>query len=704
MPDARRRGGAVLAARVGMTALAGLAALGLAATATQTAWSADNAPGSGPHTLKLTGIDPAVRPGDDFFAYANGQWVRTTEIPPDRSTFGPDSVLVEQATQRVDELMRKVVAGGAQQAEEARKAGDYYASFMDEAAIEKKGLTALQPELAAIAAIADRHDLARALGKTLRADVDALNNTQFHTANLFGLWVAKDLDDPARYSPFLLQGGLGLPDRDFYLNPSAHMAAIRDKYRAHLTAILTLAHVSDPQATAGRVFDLEHRIAEVHWSRADSEQVRKANNRWPRAELAQRAPGLDWQSFLSAAGLAEQPELVAWQPSAITGIAALVGSEPLQTWKDFLTAHAIEHASRYLPKAFVDEQFAFYGGVLAGTPQLQPRWKRAVSSTNEALGFAVGKLYVEQYFPPQEKQRAQAMVRAILEAFGARIDRLEWMSPQTRLKAKAKLATLKVSVGYPDAWRDYSGLKIVRGDALGNAERGEQFEYRRNLAKLGAKVDRDEWVMTPQTVNAVNLPVMNSINLPAAILQPPYFDPHRPAVMDFGAIGSLIGHEVSHSFDDQGALFDEEGRLRNWWTPEDLAHFEAASRRLAAQYDGYHPFPDLAVNGEQTLSENLADVAGLAAAYDAWRLTLHGAPAPQVGDFSGEQLFFLSFAQSWRQKVREPALRQRIVTDGHAPAQYRADTVRNLDPWYTAFDVKKGEALYLEPKDRVRVW
>jgi predicted metalloendopeptidase len=513
------------------------------------------------------------------------------------------------------------------------------------------------------------------------------------------------LNDPSQYSPFLLQGGLGMPDRDYYLNPSPRMADIRTKYQAHIAAVLKAAQVSDPEAKAARIFDLEHRMAEVHWSRAESEDVLKGNNHWTRGDFDQHAPGLDWNAFLAAAGLDDKKlRFVVWQPSALTGLSALTASQPLETWKDYLLFHAVERASPYLPKTFVDEGFAFYGTVLAGTPQLRPRWKRAVDATDEALGDAVGKLYAERYFPPSEKARAEGMVRNLLTAFAERIDKLDWMAPQTRAKAKEKLGVLKVGVGYPDHWRDYSGLQVVRGDALGNAERAELFEYHRNLAKLGHPVDRSEWVMTPQTVNAVNLPAMNAINFPAAILQPPYFDPQREEVMDYGSIGAVIGHEISHSFDDQGALFDAKGRLNNWWTKEDFAHFQAAGARLVAQFDAYHPFPDLAVNGKQTLSENIADVAGLAAAYDAWRLGLHGTKATPVSGFNGDQLFFLSFAQAWRLKIREPALRQRIVTDGHAPSEYRADTVRNLDAWYTAFTVQAGQKLYLAPQDRVRIW
>jgi putative endopeptidase len=654
--------------------------------------------------LDFAGIDRLVVPGDDFFRYANGAWLASARIPPDRSSYGTGSMLTELTRQRTVDLLRQAAASEAPEGSEARKIGDYYTSFLLEAEIEKRGLGPLEPALKEIASIRDRHRLAQALGKTLRADVDVLNDTQLHTDNLFGLWVAQDLDAPAHYSPFLLQGGLGLPDRDYYLKQSPDMVEIRTKYQTHIAAVLKLAQVPDPEAKAARIFDLEHRMAEVHWSRAKSEEVLEGNNHWARKDFRRRAPGLDWDAYFAATGLTHQATFVVWQPSALIGLSALTASESLESWKDYLTFRRIEHASRYLPKAFVDEEFAFHGTVLSGTPELQPRWKRAVDETNRALGEAVGKIYVQHYFPPPDKARADAMVRNILTAFGHRIDKLDWMAPQTKAKAKAKLAALKIGVGYPDRWRDYSGLVIIRGDALGNGERAELFEYNRNLAKLTQPVDRSEWAMTPQTVDAVNLPAMNAINFPAAILQPPNFDPNREPVMDYGATGAVIGHEISHSFDDQGALFDASGRLSNWWTPDDFAHFRAATAHLVAQFDTYHPFAELAVNGKQTLSENIADVAGLAAAYDAYHLALQGEQAAPVSGFNGDQLFFLSFAQTWRTKIREPALRRLVVTDGHAPPEYRADTVRNLDAWYGTFNVQPGQKLYLAPQDRVRIW
>ena len=711
------RGGLTRCLAAGLASLLGAAAAApptsgsAAAAATPAAAAIPPAPAvraaAGTSTLgapDVSGMDSSVAPGDDFFRYANGAWTAKAVIPPDRSSWGTFAELRELTLTRNRDLIS--AAAGAAAGTEARKVGDYYASYLDEAGIERLGTGPLQPGLQHIDGIKDGAGLARALGSTLRADVDILNNTNFHTENLFGLWVAQDLDDPARYSPFLLQGGLSLPDRDYYLDSSAKMADIRIRYQAHIAAVLRLAQIPEPEvkAKAARIFELERRIAQVHSSREESEQVLKGDNHWTRAQFQARAPGLDWEGFFAAAGLGAQEGFVVWQPGAVTGISALTVSVPLADWKDYLRFHLIESRAAYLPKAFVDERFAFYGHVLSGTPQLQSRWKLAVDATNEALGEAVGKLYVARYFSAADKARAQALVKSLVAAFSRRIDNLQWMSPQTRTKAKAKLAALKVGVGYPDQWRDYSGLEIRTGDAFGNAERAQLFEYRRNLAKLGRPVDRGEWAMTPQLVNAVNLPAMNALNFPAAILQPPFFDARRDVVMDYGAIGSIIGHEISHSFDDQGALFDAGGRLRNWWTKEDFAHFKAAGQRLAEQFSAYRPFPDVNVNGTQTLSENIADVAGLSVAYDAWHGTLGGNPAPAAGGYTAEQLFFLSFSQNWRSKVREASLRRQIVTDGHAPAEYRADTARNLDAWYAAFDVRPGQRLYLAPADRVRVW
>lgn len=657
-----------------------------------------------PGWLDLSAVDRATAPGDDFYAFANGAWLKSTGIPPDRSVWGSSAQMVDLTQRRVADLVAEAERAQAPAGTELRKIGDTYASFLDEAAIEALGAAPLKPALDRAAAIADKQALARALGATLRADVDVLNNTWLHTPNLLGLWVAADLDDPTRYAPFLLQGGLALPDREYYLSPSPRMAEVRGKYQAHVAALLALAGVAGAEAKAARILDLETRMAAVHASREATGDVQKGNNHWARADFAARAPGLDWGAFFEAAGLGTEQRFVVWQPGAVSGLSALVASQPLEAWKEWLAFHELERAAAFLPRAFVDEQFAFHGKVLTGAPQQRDRWKRAVDVTDAALGEAVGRLYVERFFPPAEKARAEEMVRNIMAAFARRIDALDWMAPATKAQAKAKLAVLKVGVGYPDKWRDTSGLQVVRGDALGNAERAARFHTREAIARLGQPVDRGEWVMNPQLVNAVNLPALNAMNFPAAILQPPEFDPARPVVMDYGAIGAVIGHEISHSFDDQGALFDADGRLRNWWTEADFAHFRASGAALARQYDAYRPFPDLAINGTQTLGENIADLAGLAAAFDAYRMAYGGRPAPPAEGLSGDQQFFLSYAWSWRQKYRDPVLRQRVITDGHSPAPWRVATVRNLDAWVEAFGVREGQGLFLPPDRRVRVW
>jgi predicted metalloendopeptidase len=655
------------------------------------------------HGIDVAGMDRSVQPGDDFNAYANGGWAKATTIPADKSSAGPWATVSDLTRQRTADLIQGISSAGANASDEERKIGDFYAAYMDEAAIEAKGFAPVEPALRAIAAIADRHALARAIGETMRADVDPVNNTNFQTGHLFGVFVSQGLDDPSHNVPYLLQGGLGLPDREYYLSPAPQMAAIRTAYQTYLVSAFSLAGLSDARTRAARVLALETKIARAHATRVESGDVRAAKI-WRRANFTTNAPGLDWPAFFDAASLSSSSDVIVWQPKAVPGIAALAASEPLDAWKDWLAFHAMDDVGNVLPKAFVDARFACYGKALSGIETLRPRWQRAVDVTSDALGEAVGKAYVARYFPAETKARVQAMVDDLVHAFGARIDALTWMSAATKAKAKAKLATLRVGVGYPDTWRDYSGLTVQKDDAVGNFQRASLFDYRYFLARIGQTPDRGQWWMTPQTVNAVNLPLQNALNFPAAFIQPPFFDPDADAAYNYGSMGAVIGHEISHSFDDQGSQFDADGRLANWWTKEDLAHFRAAGSALAAQFDKYRPFPDLAVNGQQTLSENIADVAGLSVAYDAYRLSLHGQPAPQAQGFAGDQEFFISYAQSWRSKEREAARRQGITTDGHAPDEYRADTVRNLDAWYAAFDVKPGQQLYLAPADRVRVW
>ncbi len=663
--------------------------------------AAPAAPVAPGHSIDLAAMDRAVRPGNDFFLHANGGWLAKVEIPADRGYVGVDVRMGEVIDTRTRSLLDEAAKG---QAPDLKKIGDYYAAYLDEATIEARGRKPIAAALARIARIADARALAALLGAGLRADVDALNNTKLYTDNVLGLWVEQDLNDPSRAAPYLLQGGLGMPDRSYYLDPSPPMEAHRKAYLRHLAAMLRLAGVGDAEKRAARAFALELRLADAHASRADSEDVGRANNPWKRADFDAKAPGMRWDAFFAAAGMEAQPSFIVWHPGAVKGLAALVKSEALQAWKDYLTVRAIERAAPFLPRAFVAERFAFYGTELGGIPVMSPRWRRAVDLTNDALGEEVGKAYVARWFPPESKRAVERMVADIQAAFGRRIDALAWMSPATKARAREKLATLRVGVGYPDTWRDDAGLVVTRDDALGNAERAELFAYRLAVAKLGRPVDRGEWAMLPHVVDAVNLPVRNALNFPAGYLAPPFFDPGATDAANFGGVGATIGHEISHSFDDQGAKFDAHGRFVSWWTPEDFAHFEASGAALAAQFSAYRPLPDVAIDGKLTLGENIADLAGLAVAYDAWRASLGGAPAPEQDGLTGDQQFFLSYGQSWQGTQREPILRQLLATNGHAPAHYRALTVRNLGAWYQAFDVKPGDALYLDPAARVTVW
>jgi putative endopeptidase len=657
----------------------------------------------------VTGIDPAgmnlsAAPGDDFFGYANGAWMAATEIPADQRSWGLNAAIQEKTNQRIVELIEAAAKNRRAATPAARLAADFYTAYLDEARIETRGLAPVQPRLQRIAALGDKSALARALGESLRADVDPLNATNFVTENIFGLWVAQGFHDPTHYTPYLLQGGLGLPDRAYYLTDNARMESLRVKYRAHIATVLRLGGIADTETRAEKIFALELKLARAHATREDSQEVLKANNPWRREDFPAKAPGLDWAAFFTGAGLAAPPRFIVWHPGAVTEAAALVASEPLAVWQDYLAFHVLNKMSGVLPKAFAEEHFAFYGTALAGTPQQPARWKRALAAANSAVGDAVGQIYVAKYFPPESKAKAQVMVANIVAAFDRRIGRLDWMAPATKEQARAKLKSLYVGLGYPDRWEDYAGLVIDPADAAGNVLRAQEHAYRRRLARLGGPVDATEWCMSPQEVNAVNMPMQNALNFPAAKLQPPFFDPAASDAANYGGIGSTIGHEISHSFDDQGSQFDAQGRLHDWWTPDDLAHFKASTAALVAQYSAYRPFPDLAVNGQQTLSENLADLAGLAAAYDGYRATQAGKSESAGATFTGDQLFFIANAQSKRVKTRDASLRQQIITDGHAPGQYRALTVRNLDAWYAAFDVKPGQALYLAPDARVRVW
>jgi len=648
-------------------------------------------------------MDKSVKPGDDFFTYANGSWVKNTEIPADRSSIGAFFIADQQREKNTRALFDDLLKANPTSGSDALIA-NYYKAYANTDAIDRAGIAPAKADLAAVNAIADKRQLSAAIGSSLRADTDPLNATNFSTENLFGVFVTQGLATPGEQLPYLMQGGIGLPEREYYLSGDAKMAGIRDKYKAYVANILQLAGYPDAQGAAGRIMDLETKIAKAHEAREESEDFGKGAQVWTRQQLEQRAPGIDWGALLNAAQLGGAQKFDAYHYASIPKLAALVGSQPLQNWKDWLAFHTINQQTNVLAKPFRDASFAFYGTALQGTPQQRPREKQALNATSNALQDAVGKAYVDKYFPASAKAEIETMVSNIKGALAARIKSLDWMAASTKAEALKKVDGIVVGVGYPDTWRDYSGMTVTADNAYANQKAAGLAEYKHQIAKIGKPMDRKEWWMPPQLVNAINLPVQNALNFPAAILVKPFFDPKADAAFNYGAIGSVIGHEISHSFDNGGALFDASGALRNWWTPEDLKHFQAAGDALAAQYSSYEPFPGLHLNGKAVLGENIADVAGLAAAYDAYKASLNGKPAPVMQGFTGDQRFYIAFAQAWATKQRDEAARQQVATDVHAPAKYRAQTVRNEDPWYAAFGVKPAGKLYLAPDKRVKVW
>ncbi|MBA3527563.1 MAG: M13 family peptidase [Pseudomonadota bacterium] len=656
---------------------------------------ADPAPASAPapaaqigtYGFDTTGMDTTVLPGDNFYEHANGTWVKNTPIPADKSNYGTFNVLDDLSRERT----RVIIEEAAK--DPGNKIGAAYASFIDQAAVEAKGLAPFEPWLAEIRELDSKAGLAELYAKADRMSI----------ATPFPSYVGLDDKVNTQYAYSLVQGGIGLPDRDYYLGKDARMAEIRAKYVQHLTNMLNLAGEANAARRARAIADLEMQIAKVHWTQVESRDATKTYNKMTLAELQRRAPGFDFASFMSGLGVNANELLVA-QPSAITGTARIVSRAPLQVLKDQLMVRSLNSYSDYLPTAFDKEAFSFYGTVLSGTPEQEARWKRAVDFTTGTLADDVSQIYVQRHFPRETKAAADELVRNVVAAMGRRIDNLAWMAPETKARARAKLANFTTKIGYPDQWRDYSGLEVRRGDLIGNAMRSAAFEHEYQIAKLGGPVRRWEWGMTPMTINAYANFGMMEIVFPAAILQAPFFDPNADPALNYGGIGAVIGHEISHHFDDQGAKYDEQGRLADWWTPADLKAFEAAGKSLIAQYDKYEVLPGGFVKGDFTLGENIGDLAGLTVAYDAYKASLGGKEAPVIDGTTGDQRFYLGWAQVWRRNYREANLRQRLITDPHSPSEQRVAVVRNLDPWYPAFDVRSGQKLYLAPPERVRIW
>ncbi len=640
-----------------------------------------------------------VRPQDDFFYYVNGRWLKNTQIPADKSRWGSFVELGERARSDLRAIVESLAkADPATLSADGRKVQTLYQSFMDEDRIDRLGIAPVSADLAAIDAIDSRRALVAWLGGMEPTEV----------ASPLALYVDQDLEHSDRYIVYLTQNGLGMPDRDYYLKDEPRLHAVRKQYRDYLSRLFELAGIAPAGEIAPRVaavYSLEHALAQAQWPRTKLRERELGYNPRDLSTMNKEAPGVDWRLLLKSAGLEKPGTFIVRQPDYLAALAHLVKSTPLAVWRDYLRARVLDAAAPYLSGGFVDADFAFHGRTLSGARQQQPRWRRAVDLLDQAMGQAVGRLYVQRHFKPEAKARMDELVHNLEIAYRQAIGELDWMSDATRKEAQAKLADFTAKIGYPDKWRDYSALVVREADLLGNVRRANRFDYERRLARLRQPVDRDEWEMTPQTVNAYYNASMNEVVFPAAILQPPFFDVTADDAVNYGGIGAVIGHEISHGFDDQGRKSDGDGNLRDWWTAADEARFEKLTSRLVAQYDGFSPIDGMHVNGQLTLGENIADLSGLAVAYRAYRQSLHGKPAPVIDGLTGDQRFFMGFAQVWRIKQRDDAARQQLLTDPHSPARFRVDGVlRNFTPFYAAFDVKPGDGMYLPPQQRVRIW
>jgi putative endopeptidase len=642
--------------------------------------------------LDLSAIDASVRPGDDFFAYANGGWYERFTIPEDKSSFGPFDRLDELSKERVRTIIEKAAAAHAPAGSPEQQIGDYYAAYMDQAAIEADGLAPAQGDLQRIAAVRTHEEVAHLFGEP-------------GFATLFDVQLPPDFKNPDRYSVFVSESTLGLPDRDYYLKDDPALKELRAKYVGYIEQMLTLGGVADAAARAREIMAFETEASKVQWPLEKRRDVDAIYNPRSKAQLLTYAPGFPWQPFLDAQQLGVRGEVVLGELTAIRDLAALFGRTNVATLKDFLTFHYLNSHAQYLPKRFDEARFAFYGQTMRGQPQQRERWKRAVDAVDDSLGEAVGRLYVAQYFPPESKAKMQQLVADLEVALGERIDALDWMTPQTKTRAHAKLAAFTPKIGYPDKWKDYSKLIVRRDDLLGNVRRAAEWQWNYQVERLDKPVDRSEWQMTPQEINAYYNPSNNEIVFPAAILQPPFFDPNADPAVNFGAIGAVIGHEMGHGFDDQGRKFGPDGAMRDWWTAADVQVFTARTARLIKQFSDFEALPGLKVNGANTVGENIGDLGGLNVAHEAYHISLKGQPAPVLDGLSGDQRFFLAYAQVWREKYREGALREMVMSNEHSPSKFRVNgPLPNIDDWYGAFNVQPGDRLYLKPADRVRIW
>jgi putative endopeptidase len=642
--------------------------------------------------LDLSARELSVNPGDDFYTYANGSWINTFQIPADRGYYGSFTQVSDLSLQRVHEILEDASQKPGALGSNRQKVGDYYASFMDQAAIDAKGLGPIA------------EDLRRIQETRTRTGIAGLFGTIGYTSPLL-LVIGADPKSPSRYAVNIVQGGLGLPDRDYYLNDDPKLKDIRQKYAEHIARLFELAQIDDAQAKAQSILAFETALARVQWDIEKRRSVQASYNPRTKKALIDYAPGFAWQAYFDAAELGSRQDFILQQLTAIRDSAKLIQQTPLETLKSYLAYHFIVDHSQVLPQALDHEAFAFYGTTLSGTPQQAMRWKRAVQSASNALGDAVGQIYVTQFFPRESKAKMQALVANLRVALRERIDALGWMTSETKKRAQQKLAAFTAKIGYPSKWKDYSDLKIVRGDPIGNDERAALWDWHRQLARIDQTVDRDEWMMPVSAVNAYYYALNNEIVFPAAILQPPFFDPNADDAVNYGGIGSVIGHEMGHGFDDQGRQFGPDGSLTDWWTPQDAESFNARAKRIIDKYSSFEALPALFVRGQNTIGENIGDLGGLNIALQAYHHSLAGTAAPMLEGLNGDQRLFLSFAQIWRAKVRDETLRILVMSDVHSPPYFRINgTVPNLDAWYAAFAVKPSDKLFVKPEDRVLIW
>jgi len=677
-----------------LAGLAGVACLAVAATPPSAK------PAFGAWGVDLTGMDKSVKPGDDFFEYANGAWFKRTEIPADRTSIGSFQNLQILSENRMKELIAGLEARDrATLNPEEKQIRDLYDAFTDTAGIEARGLGPVKPDLARIAALKTADDVARLMG-------DPAFPTSSDGFSIVADGVGPDAKNSNVYVVTITQSGLGMPNRDYYLKDDAALAATRDAYKKYLAAALTLAgETKDVAARAAAVYALENDIATAHWAAAERRNADKVYNPMTVADLANFAPGFPWATFFKAQGIDATRKVIVRENTAFPPLAQVFAKTPVAVWRDYLTIHYLHSMAGYLPKAIDDADFDFYGKVLGGQAQQLPRETRAVKLIDSALPHPFGKLYVAKYFPPETKAKAEALVANLLKAYDADIRKIAWMSEVTRQKALDKLHAFTPHIGYPDKWRDFSGLTIAKDDLVGDIERANAFEWQYRLGRIDQPVDRNEWGMTPPTINAYYTQLFNSIFFPAAILQPPFFDPNADDAVNYGGIGAVIGHEISHGFDDQGSKYTGGGILQSWWTDDDRKAFESRVSMLGAQYDSYEGLPGLHVNGKLTMGENIGDLSGISIALQAYHASLGGKPAPVIDGFTGDQRFFLAFAQIWRGKYRDGQMRQQVLSNPHSPPHFRVvGPTRNVDAWYAAFGVKPGDKMYLPPDQRVKLW